>query len=122
MQHIERSTVAWWLSAARSIVAQLDASGYHPKTKPGQSNAKNHRQEGCYPPVPRNRQIPCHACTEAVQPENHGAYEYEKTEQAYKRLGEILNTARRARLIDMDMIRDDGFARVARMCFGLFVT
>ena len=51
-----------------------------------------------------------------------GAYGYEKTEQAYKRLGELLNKARRARLIDMDMIRDDGFARVARMCFGLFVT
>ena len=34
---------------------------------------------------------------------------YEKTEQAYKRLGEMLNKARRARLIDMDAIRDDGF-------------
>jgi hypothetical protein len=38
-----------------------------------------------------------------------GAYGYEKTEQAYKRLGELLNKARRARLIDMDVIRDDGF-------------
>ena len=38
-----------------------------------------------------------------------GAHGYEKTEQAYKRLGELLNKARRARLIDMDAIRDDGF-------------
>jgi hypothetical protein len=38
-----------------------------------------------------------------------GAYGYEKTERAYKRLGELLNKARRARLIDMDVIRDDGF-------------
>jgi hypothetical protein len=38
-----------------------------------------------------------------------GADGYEKTEQAYKRLGELLNKARRARLIDMDAIRDDGF-------------
>jgi hypothetical protein len=39
-----------------------------------------------------------------------GADGYEKTEQAYKRLGELLNKARRARLIDMDAIRDDGFS------------
>jgi hypothetical protein len=38
-----------------------------------------------------------------------GADGYEKTEQAHKRLGELLNKARRARLIDMDAIRDDGF-------------
>jgi hypothetical protein len=38
-----------------------------------------------------------------------GAYRYEKTEQAYKRLVELLNKARRTRLIDMDVIRDDGF-------------
>src|SRR5262252_4762273 len=35
-----------------------------------------------------------------------GAYEYEKTEQAYNRLCEHLNRARRARLIDMRAIRD----------------
>ena len=33
-----------------------------------------------------------------------------ETEQAYKRLEELLNKARRARLIDMDAIRDDGFS------------
>ena len=33
---------------------------------------------------------------------------YDKTEQAYKRLLEMLNRARRARLIDMAAIRDDG--------------
>jgi hypothetical protein len=38
-----------------------------------------------------------------------GAYFYEKTQRAYERLGEALNKARRARLIDMDVIRDDGF-------------
>ena len=37
-----------------------------------------------------------------------GAYAYEKTEQAYERLCEHLNRARRARLIPMDIIRDDG--------------
>jgi hypothetical protein len=37
-----------------------------------------------------------------------GAYAYEKTEQSYKRLCENLNRARRARLIPMDVIRDDG--------------
>jgi hypothetical protein len=37
-----------------------------------------------------------------------GAHGYEKTEQAYERLGEHLNRARRARLIEMDAIRDDG--------------
>ena len=36
-----------------------------------------------------------------------GAYAYEKTEQAYERLCEHLNRARRARLIPMDIIRDD---------------
>ena len=34
---------------------------------------------------------------------------YEKTEQAYNRLGETMGKARRAQLIDMDCIRDDGF-------------
>lgn len=33
----------------------------------------------------------------------------DKTEGEYKRLGEMINRARRARLIDMDAIRDDGF-------------
>jgi hypothetical protein len=33
---------------------------------------------------------------------------YEKTDLAYVRLSEILNRARRARVIDMDAIRDDG--------------
>jgi hypothetical protein len=37
-----------------------------------------------------------------------GAYGYEKTERAYKRLGEHLVRARRARLIPMESIRDDG--------------
>jgi hypothetical protein len=34
--------------------------------------------------------------------------DYEKTEQGYDRLGELLNRARRAGLIDMNAIRDDG--------------
>jgi hypothetical protein len=37
-----------------------------------------------------------------------GAHNYEKTEQAYDRLCEHLNRARRARLISFDVIRDDG--------------
>jgi hypothetical protein len=37
-----------------------------------------------------------------------GAHGYEKTEQAYERLGECLVRARRARLISMETIRDDG--------------
>jgi hypothetical protein len=36
-----------------------------------------------------------------------GAHDYEKTEQAYERLCEHLNRARRARLISFDAIRDD---------------
>lgn len=39
-----------------------------------------------------------------------GAHGYEKTELAYKRLAELLNKARRAELVDMSAIRDDGFA------------
>ncbi len=39
-----------------------------------------------------------------------GAYSYEKTERAYKRLGEHLVRARRARLLAFDAIRDDGVA------------
>jgi hypothetical protein len=37
-----------------------------------------------------------------------GAYDYEKTERAYARLCEHLSRARRARVIDMNSIRDDG--------------
>src|SRR5262245_49096976 len=37
-----------------------------------------------------------------------GAHEYEKTERAYARLSEHLNRARRAHLIPMEVIRDDG--------------
>jgi hypothetical protein len=40
-----------------------------------------------------------------------GAHGYDKTEQAYERLSECLNRARRARLIPMDVIRDNGGAR-----------
>ena len=38
-----------------------------------------------------------------------GAHCYEKTEQAYERLSEHLNRARRARLISFDAIRDDTY-------------
>jgi hypothetical protein len=41
-----------------------------------------------------------------------GAHGYDKTERAYDRLGEHLNRARRAQLIPMDAIRDDGGLRV----------
>jgi hypothetical protein len=37
-----------------------------------------------------------------------GAHDYEKTERAYARLCEHLNRARRARIISMNAIRDDG--------------
>ena len=37
-----------------------------------------------------------------------GAHGYSKTEASYERLGEVLNRARRARLVSMDAIRDDG--------------
>lgn len=37
-----------------------------------------------------------------------GQHGYDKTERAYKRLGEAVNRARRALLIGMDAIRDDG--------------
>jgi rhodanese-related sulfurtransferase len=42
-----------------------------------------------------------------------GVHEYEKTERAYKRLCENLNRARRARLIPMSTIRDDGGTVIA---------
>jgi hypothetical protein len=41
-----------------------------------------------------------------------GAHGYEKTERAYERLGEHLSRARRAQLIPMDAIRDDGGQRI----------
>ena len=37
-----------------------------------------------------------------------GAHDYEKTQQAYERLAEHISRARRARLIPMEAIRDDG--------------
>jgi hypothetical protein len=37
-----------------------------------------------------------------------GAHGYQKTEASYERLAEVLNRARRARLVAMDAIRDDG--------------
>jgi hypothetical protein len=42
-----------------------------------------------------------------------GAHSFEKTEQAYERLCETLNRARRARLIRMSTIRDDGGTTLA---------
>jgi hypothetical protein len=41
-----------------------------------------------------------------------GAHGYDKTERAYDRLCEMLNRARRAELIEMDAIRDDGGQRI----------
>jgi hypothetical protein len=38
-------------------------------------------------------------------------YGYDKTEKAYKRLCEAMNKARRASMVPMDMIRDDGLRR-----------
>ena len=38
-------------------------------------------------------------------------FAYEKTERAYKRLGELLNSARRAGRVAMEDIRDNGFVR-----------
>ena len=39
-----------------------------------------------------------------------GIRDYDKTERAYKRLGEIVNRARRAKLVAFDALRDDGVA------------
>ena len=47
-----------------------------------------------------------------------GAYLYEKTEQAYDRLLETLNRARRAGLIPFDAIRDDGVTERAPRGFS----
>jgi hypothetical protein len=41
-----------------------------------------------------------------------GAHGYEKTENAYARLCEMLNRARRAEMIDMGSIRDDGGQKI----------
>jgi hypothetical protein len=41
-----------------------------------------------------------------------GAYGYDKTENAYSRLGEHLNRARRSGLVRFDAIRDDGVTSV----------
>jgi hypothetical protein len=41
-----------------------------------------------------------------------GAHNYEKTENAYARLCEMLNRARRAEMIDMGAIRDDGGQKI----------
>ena len=41
-----------------------------------------------------------------------GAHQFDKTERAYERLCETLNRARRAGLIPMDAIRDDGGHRI----------
>jgi hypothetical protein len=45
-------------------------------------------------------------------------FEYEKTELAYKRLGDLLVHARRGKVIAMDAIRDDGFVYRAPVCFA----
>ena len=41
-----------------------------------------------------------------------GAHDYEKTERAYMRLCELMNRARRARIISMNAIRDDGGQKI----------
>lgn len=46
-----------------------------------------------------------------------GAHDYEKTERAYERLGEHLNRARRARMIPMEVIRDDGGKTIKQSCW-----
>jgi hypothetical protein len=46
-----------------------------------------------------------------------GKYEYEKTERAYERLCEHLNRARRARIIPMNVIRDDGGVVLRPYCW-----
>jgi hypothetical protein len=47
-----------------------------------------------------------------------GAFDYEKTEQAYDRLAEMLVRARRARLIPFEHIRDDGTTLYPVMWYG----
>jgi hypothetical protein len=43
---------------------------------------------------------------------------YEKTERAYGHLVELLGKARRAELIRMDSIRDDGFVQHSKLCWA----
>ena len=47
-----------------------------------------------------------------------GRHAYEKTERAYERLCETLNKARRAKVVDMDAVRDDGFTNEIPNFFG----
>jgi hypothetical protein len=47
-----------------------------------------------------------------------GRHAYEKTERAYERLCETLNKARRAKVVDMDSVRDDGFKNEIPNFFG----
>jgi hypothetical protein len=47
-----------------------------------------------------------------------GRHGFEKTELVYSRLGETLNKARRARIADMDAIRDDGFTATVPDFYG----
>ena len=47
-----------------------------------------------------------------------GRHAYEKTERAYERLCETLNEARRAKVVDMDAVRDDGFTNEIPNFFG----
>jgi hypothetical protein len=47
-----------------------------------------------------------------------GRHAYEKTERAYERLCERLNKARRAKVVDMDAVRDDGFTNEIPNFFG----
>jgi hypothetical protein len=46
-----------------------------------------------------------------------GSHGYDKTELAYDRLGELLNRARRARLVDFGAIRDDGVTAKIPLAF-----
>jgi hypothetical protein len=46
-----------------------------------------------------------------------GGHGYDKTELAYDRLGELLNRARRARLVDFGVIRDDGVTAKIPLAF-----
>src|SRR5262249_46130724 len=46
-----------------------------------------------------------------------GRHGYDKTEQAYERLGELLTKSLRSQRIPMDAIRDDGFTSYIPQCF-----
>ena len=45
-------------------------------------------------------------------------HDFPKTEKAYSRLGEYVNRARRAEMISMDWIRDDGFTMSGEWWYG----